>query len=44
VETRKKITDWVRVNERELKTGDKHSAEYLKVKRWFSKRMKELKR
>jgi len=44
VETGEKITDCVRVKERGLKTGGKNSAEYLKVKRWFSNRMKELKR
>jgi len=38
------ITEWVRVNERGLKAGGKNSADYLKVKRWFSNRMKDLKR
>ena len=44
METGEKITDWVRVNEMGLKAGGKKSAEYLKVKKWFSNRMKELRR
>jgi hypothetical protein len=44
VETGEEITVWVRVSERGLKAGGKNSAVYLKVKRWFTNRMKELKR